>query len=171
MAGKFDHLLPVYTAEELEQEEWRLVRFDGRSFLHFSISNLGRIRRTNGRFLKPLWCTSSLNPSGVYWRVGINWREKGKYRVKHAFIHRIVAETFLPGKTKRKRFVHHKDHNPSNPRANNLEWVTQRKNLKEYFLYKRETEAYERMQEIENERFDLVSLPDIEYPPIYDLPF
>ena len=40
------------------------------------------------------------------------------------YIHRLVAEAFVPGKTDTKNCVNHKDGNTHNNRFDNLEWVT-----------------------------------------------
>lgn len=127
MAGKCDHLLPVYTDEELASEKWKLVYLDGVPYRRYAVSNLGRVRNlVTGKVLKLLWCHASLTPHSVYWRVCIRARKK----TKAVFVHRLVAEAFVPGRTKRKKVVHHKDANPSNPRASNLEWCTHSKNIK-----------------------------------------
>lgn len=62
---------------------------------------------------------------------------QGYYRVslckekvyKHFFVHRLVAEAFIP-KEKNKEFVNHKDFNRKNNYVENLEWVTTRENCK-----------------------------------------
>ena len=46
-------------------------------------------------------------------------------------LHRLVAEVFIPNPDpKNKKVINHKDNNPSNNTADNLEWVTQSENLR-----------------------------------------
>lgn len=44
-------------------------------------------------------------------------------QVQNKFIHRLVAEAFIPN-TENKPFINHKDSNRKNNHVNNLEWVT-----------------------------------------------
>lgn len=68
--------------------------------------------------------------SSPHWVYGSN---KGGYRSitlkdkKHYYIHRLVAETFIPNPF-HKPFVDHKDRNRSNNTASNLHWVTASEN-------------------------------------------
>ncbi len=54
-----------------------------------------------------------------YWYISL-WKD-GKS--KSCFVHRIVAEAFVPNPNKKPE-VNHKDGNKLNNRADNLEWVT-----------------------------------------------
>ena len=47
---------------------------------------------------------------------------------KRHYIHRLVGEAFVPNLLE-KEDVNHKDENPSNNHASNLEWVTHKENL------------------------------------------
>ena len=49
----------------------------------------------------------------------------------HLSPHRLVAEYFVPGRTKEKNMVHHIDANPKNNVYTNLMWVTQDFNVKQ----------------------------------------
>ena len=69
------------------------------------------------RFLKQ----SSL--SGYY---GVTLSNKIGYKAK--YIHRLVAETYIPN-TKNKECVNHKDGNKLNNSVDNLEWVTHKENV------------------------------------------
>lgn len=48
---------------------------------------------------------------------------------KNFYIHRLVAEHFVPNTTDGE-YVNHKDFNKYNNRADNLEWCTQRENIR-----------------------------------------
>ena len=58
-----------------------------------------------------------------YWRIELNIN--GEY--KRYFIHRLVAETFIPNPDNLP-CVNHKDENPSNNHVSNLEWCTHKYN-------------------------------------------
>lgn len=44
--------------------------------------------------------------------------------------HRVIAETFIPKPSEKHNIVNHKDGNKSNNRVDNLEWVTQKENIR-----------------------------------------
>jgi hypothetical protein len=103
-------------------EEWRpVVGFE----THYSVSDLGRVMRTltvsgarAGRILKP-----DRLPNGRY-RVTLR-----KYGTKSRFqVHRLVATAFC-SKPDGCDVVDHKDNNPANNRADNLQWVTLSQNI------------------------------------------
>lgn len=48
---------------------------------------------------------------------------------KHLYMHRLVAEAFIP-KVKGKDFVNHIDYDRGNNRVDNLEWCTQTENMR-----------------------------------------
>jgi hypothetical protein len=61
-------------------------------------------------------------------------RERGYSKIKFSkdkkavFLHRVVASCFVPNPLG-KPHINHKDGNPSNSRADNLEWVTHQENV------------------------------------------
>ena len=95
------------------KEEWRAVV----GYENYEVSNTGLIRR-NGKILKP-----QLN--NKYGHVKVKLCKDGVC-IKY-FIHRIVATAFIPNPNELP-IINHKDENPSNNSANNLEWCTQKYN-------------------------------------------
>jgi hypothetical protein len=99
----------------------------------YQVSTYGRVKsldravRCNGGFrlvkeqtLKPL-----PHDDGRYLQVGLS-RE---YKVTHHFIHRLVAQAFIPN-PHNKPEVNHKDLNGCNNYISNLEWMTRKENIK-----------------------------------------
>lgn len=104
-------------------EEWREVL--GYDTL-YEVSNFGRVRtRRNGvlgyqneyRMVEP-----RDNGKGY---LAFNWKVGG--RQKTAYVHRLVAEAFIPNPEKLED-VNHKDENKENNHVDNLEWVSHRYN-------------------------------------------
>ena len=107
-----------------ENEVWKdVVGYEGL----YKVSDRGNVfsverrdprgRRIGGRLLKPI------QSRGGYLQVQLhkNGKMKGKY------IHRLVAEAFIPNPKKLPE-VNHKDENPSNNELSNLEWCTRKHN-------------------------------------------
>jgi hypothetical protein len=97
------------------KEIWRpVVGFEDR----YEVSNLGRIH-----ILKAdRYTLGSLGCNGYY---SITLYAKDKHRT--AKVHKIVAEAFVPNPGNLP-FINHKDENPANNAADNLEWCTQQYN-------------------------------------------
>lgn len=111
------------------EEIWKpVVGYEG----FYEVSNIGRVRslarivecndgrkrKIKDRILK------GSSYSGGY--SGVTLHKDGC--TKTANIHRIVAEAFVPNPLEKEE-VNHKDENPSNNHASNLEWVTHKENL------------------------------------------
>lgn len=79
------------------------------------IDKYGVVYDENGNRLK-----QSLEPSG-YLAMNIDG--------KHKYVHRLVAEAFIPNPDN-KPFVNHKDGNKQNNHVDNLEWCTQAENIR-----------------------------------------
>lgn len=89
----------------------------------YQVSNFGRVRSVRlNKILSP-----KHNWDG-YLRIQL-WRDN---KNKYVFIHRLVAEAFIPN-ADNKPFVNHIDGNKSNDRVDNLEWCTQKENIKHAF--------------------------------------
>ena len=102
------------------QEIWKDI--EGYEGL-YQVSNLGRIKSLN--YLNTgITKIMKQNLSGNYATIGLC--KKGK--VKTRYIHRLVAETFIPN-TDNYLEVNHKDENKQNNRVDNLEWCTRKYNI------------------------------------------
>ena len=110
------------------EEQWKSIKgYDGL----YEISNKGNIRsldkyvrRGNGfYFMKGKLLKPQLNSKG-YKRIGL----KNNGKTEKFFIHRLVAEAFIPHSTKC-NVVNHKDFNILNNTVDNLEWTTQDENI------------------------------------------
>ncbi len=100
----------------------------------YQVSNLGRVRslpricissNASGeyRFLTKVKILRTFEQNNGYRRISF-----GKGKDKRAFlVHRLVGFAFVPG-YREGLFINHKDENPSNNRADNLEWVTAHEN-------------------------------------------
>lgn len=90
----------------------------------YQVSNQGRVKnRKTGRILKP--GRTSNNRQYLSARLRIN------KQTKYFYVHILVAKQFpeICGEWFSGAVVNHKDCNPSNNNASNLEWVTQKYNV------------------------------------------
>lgn len=95
------------------KEEWRpVVGYEGR----YEVSSLGRIRRV--KIIVPSMKKHDYMQVSLVDGDGVR---------KSLRLHRIVAEAFLPN-PEGKPQVNHKDEDPENNRADNLEWATAEEN-------------------------------------------
>lgn len=98
----------------------------------YQVSNHGRVRSLD-RIIVDNWCTRKfkgqvLNPTehnGKQPYLYVSLSKQGE--VKKYFVHQLVAETFIPN-PENKPQVNHKDGDPQNNKASNLEWVTNAEN-------------------------------------------
>ena len=104
----------------MDTENWKYIDGTDKKFM---ISNHGRVKSfmrdiSNGYIL------SSSNKNGWYKQIKI--KVDGRY--KSLFIHRLVAEYFVPN-PKNKLEVNHIDGDKQNNHYGNLEWVTRHENV------------------------------------------
>lgn len=87
----------------------------------YKISNLGKVKRISSkeRFIK-----ETDNGNG-YKLVGLSKNNKRK----NYYVHRLVAEAFIPNLNSFKE-INHIDNNKSNNKVNNLEWCNRSYNVK-----------------------------------------
>lgn len=109
-------------------EIWRkVVGYEG----YYEVSNLGRVRTTphlrkaiQGEYMqKSIIRKPYLSKNGYF---VLNLSKDGVIKTK--YIHKLVAEAFIPN-PKKLPVVNHIDGNKENNNVFNLEWVTQRDNV------------------------------------------
>lgn len=109
-------------------EIWKdIVGFEG----YFQVSNLGRVKSLDRVITNKMGVmrnfkgfVKKLTPDGKgYVVVGLS--KDGKYT--RCYVHRLVAEAFIPNKEKLP-FINHKDEIKDNNYVSNLEWCTQEYN-------------------------------------------
>lgn len=98
------------------KETWKpVVGYEGL----YEVSSEGRVRNVKtGKILKPK------NNRRGYLFVGLH--KNGA--VKNRYIHRLVAQAFIPNNDQCKTLINHKDENPRNNSVANLEWCTYKYN-------------------------------------------
>jgi len=82
----------------------------------YQVSNLGRVRSSGLQIMKT-------RVSGCYYRIKLC----NHGACEHVFVHRLVADAFIPN-PKKKTQVNHIDGNKLNNIVSNLEWVTPSEN-------------------------------------------
>lgn len=93
-------------------EEWRPVPgYEGL----YEVSSYGRVRNSKTYRILKAWITFG------YLMVELSGR-------KRFYVHRLVAETFIPNIEKLPQ-VNHKDEDKTNNRVDNLEWCTAKYNI------------------------------------------
>jgi hypothetical protein len=99
------------------KEEWKEIpEFDG-----YFVSSHGRVSGKNVDFLKPQ--RRSVR-GGSYLFVDLRGQDENGNKIRKCIdIHRLVAAAFL-GPCPPGNVVHHRDHDRSNPRLDNLEYIS-----------------------------------------------
>ena len=89
------------------------------------VSNFGRIKRFD-------WEDRSISDNGAgYKKAAIhNLSKDKKFKMKNLYLHRIVAELFLPNPLEHQTQINHIDGDKSNNYVNNLEWISPKENIK-----------------------------------------
>ncbi len=106
-------------------------------FPRYEISSMGRLRRLQGRGCRRARVLRAcLHPRHGY--LHYNLSRDGKSYFKQA--HRLVAEAFLPkpDKPELAEVVNHRNRNPTDNRASNLEWCSRRENSLHFWRMKRD---------------------------------
>ena len=103
---------------------------------HYEISNTGKVRswkvpRSKKIALEPKILKNKLNKKTGYYNVTI-YDDSGI--LKTHYIHRLVAQTFMPTKDSKHTVVRHLDDNRLNNNVDNLAWGNQKDNAKDAIL-------------------------------------
>ena len=108
-----------YTDIELKNEQWRDIDgYDGM----YQVSDLGRVRsKKYGRWkvLRP----SKLKSGYLYVNLSKN------KEIKHFYVHRLVAQAFIPNDDETKIYINHRDECKKNNKVSNLEYCTAQYNV------------------------------------------
>lgn len=112
---------------DILNEEWKLCTYPGVRKNMYEISNHGNVRNIiKNRLLKYY-----IHTSGYLY---INLMTDSEIPKSDVFkVHRLVAWEFVPGFTKEKNYVNHKDGVKTNPFSYNLEWCTFAENIRHAF--------------------------------------
>ena len=108
---------------------WKPLILDG-NLTVYKISTDGTIlnSKTNN-IVKPYLAISNKTKLPSYYKIKLHFRIDLKTRMRKSYyIHRLVAQTFIPN-PENKPQVNHKDGNKLNNHIDNLEWVTQSENM------------------------------------------
>lgn len=108
-------------------EEWKDIKgYEG----FYQVSNLGNVRSverivyySDGRKFKYFSQKRKFGVNDGYLFVPLFKNKKSKNR----YVHRLVAEAFIPNPNN-KKYINHKDYNRGNNIYTNLEWVTAKEN-------------------------------------------
>lgn len=102
-------------------EEWRMIPgYDGL----YMVSNLGRVKSLNYNKTGEEKIMTPSVYTGGYLRVKLAKNKKRKLYL----VHRLVAMAFIPNPDNLP-YINHKDENPANNCADNLEWCTHEYNI------------------------------------------
>jgi hypothetical protein len=104
-------------------EEWKTLPFKGNTGLQYAISNFGRLASftdevKNGRILNCSYIKG-------YRLLKLFKVVEGKRTSKAYYLHKLVAENFLPPKREDQSFVIHLNYVKDNNHVDNLRWANQ----------------------------------------------
>lgn len=101
-----------FSKEELESERWKDIDgYDGM----YEVSSLGRVRSKHSGELTVM---KQRKEKSGYLRVGL-WKEN---KVKRFYVHRLVAQAFIPNDDESKTIINHRNSIRDCNRVDNIEW-------------------------------------------------
>lgn len=129
LAGSIDKLYgykweykKVVTRQIIDDEEFKIIGKIGKyDFSDYKISNYGNVLNKKSKLIK-----LTIDDNGY---VTVRMRHKNSKKDVTYYVHRLVAISFVDGRTDKRNFVNHKDENRQNNHYKNLEWLTNRKNI------------------------------------------
>ena len=118
-------------------------------FESYKVSKNGEVINKDGKLLSQF-----PNKKG-YMRV---WLNNDEIKAKQFFVHRLVAEAFIPN-TNALPMINHKDENPSNNSVDNLEWCddtynkrySQARQVVQYDIYGNQIKCWDTISDINTE--------------------
>ena len=140
--------------QNLKDEEWKVIKgacSDIRKGYKYYISNKGRVFSEYKGLMTVL--TNRSGYKYIRMKILIN----GQYIYKQQFIHRLVAFYFCDG-YKEGFVVNHKDENPANNCADNLEWCTQKYNMNYGNIKKKRKDTKDKKRNLENYKFLILGM-------------
>ena len=91
--------------------------------LRYAISNFGRFLSFTDNIEKGRIVKGSKQDGYRIWRYRVR-DENNKFRYKHCFLYKLVAEYFIPKTSEEQMYVLHLNYNRSNDNVKNLMWAT-----------------------------------------------
>lgn len=106
-----------------KMEQWKKVKgYEGK----YEVSNMGRVRNLNWNGTgETRIIAQHINPMTGYIQVGLYRKETGKSKMM--YLHRLVADAFLPNPDNLEQ-IDHKDADKTNNTVANLRWVSRKFN-------------------------------------------
>lgn len=127
-------------------QEWKVIK----DFPNYEVSNLGQVRNIKtGRTLKPY---VNLGGGKGYYKVRLT---SAPYQTKQFFVHRLVAEAFIPKEKEEYTDVNHIDEDRLNNNVDNLQWCTRSYNTSYGTAQARHSATYKKNKDKDIVKYDL----------------